>query len=139
MRMKRKLLFIAVIFALFITILPACDAQKAGSLKVITRPYIAQYECTSATFGDDNLLEKFDYIEVNFLNKKELEIIYKIKSGNRKVIASTYEIDPETRELSAEIGIFGYSFRPTTKIENGKFTVMKTIGRKQLIMNFQLK
>lgn len=139
MRMKRKLLFVAVICALLITILPACDAQKAGSLKVITRPYIAQYECISAIFGDEDLLEKFDYIEINLVNKKELELIYKPKNGDRKIITTTYELNPETRELSADIGIFGYRFKQTTKIENGKFTVVKTIGKKQLIMNFKVK
>lgn len=137
--MKRKLILIAAILTLLLTILPACDAQKAGSLKTITRPYIAQYECTSATYGDDNLLDKFDYIEVNLADKKELELIYKLKNGNRNVITTTYELNPETRELSADIGIFGYKFKQTTKIENGKFTVTKTIGKKLLIMNFELK
>ena len=137
MRMKRKLILIAVIFTLLLTILPACDAQKAGSLKTITRPYIAQYECVSATYGDDNLLDKFDYIEVNLADKKELELIYKLKNGNRNVITTTYEFNPETRELSAEIGVFGYKFKQSTKIENGKFTVTKTIGKKLLVMNFE--
>ncbi len=137
--MKRKLILIAAILTLLLAILPACDAQKAGSLKTITSPYIAQYECTSATYGDDNLLDKFDYIEVNLADKKELELIYKLKNGNRNVITTTYELNPETRELSADIGIFGYKFKQTTKIENGKFTVTKTIGKKLLIMNFELK
>ncbi|MDE5943020.1 MAG: hypothetical protein K2H30_02290 [Clostridia bacterium] len=137
--MKRKLLFVGLIFAILITLLPACDAQKAGSLKTITRPYIAQYECTSATLGSENLLEKFDYIEVNLADKKELEVIFKLKGGDRKIITTTYEFDTETRELSADIGIFGYRFKQTTKIENGRFTVTKAIGLKQLIMKFQLK
>ncbi|MDE7453622.1 MAG: hypothetical protein K2N22_04360 [Clostridia bacterium] len=137
--MKRKLLFITVIFALLLTILPACDAQKAGSLKVLTRPYIAQYECVSATLGEENLLDKFDYIEVNFADKKELEIIYKLKNSDKRIITTTYELDPKTRVVSAEIGIFGYKFKQTTKIENGKFTVTKAIGKKQLILNFQVK
>ncbi|MDE6867998.1 MAG: hypothetical protein K2J83_02505 [Clostridia bacterium] len=137
--MKRKFLFVTVIFALLLTVLPACDAQKAGSLKAMTRPYIAQYECISATLGSENLLDKFDYIEVNLADKKELEVIYKLKGGERKIVTTTYEFDTETRELSADIGIFGYRFKQCAKIENGKFTVTKAIGLKQLIMNFQLK
>ncbi len=137
--MKRKLFFISVIFALILTLFPACDAQKAGSLKVITRPYIAQYECTSATFGKDNLLDKFDYIEVNLVNKNELEVIYKLKIGDRKIISAPYDFNPETHELSADIGILGYKFKQTVIIKNGRFTVTKPIGKKQLIMNFQIK
>lgn len=137
--MKRKLLLISIIFALTLILLPACDAKNAGSLKSITRPYIAQYECTSATFGGDDILERFDYIEITLVNKKDMEVIYKPKGGDRKLIKTTYSLNTETRELTAEVGIYGYKFKETTKIQNGKFTISKAIGRKQLIMNFRMK
>ncbi|MDE6613435.1 MAG: hypothetical protein K2K28_02655 [Clostridia bacterium] len=137
--MKRKLIFISVLCTLLLLLLPACDAKNAGSLKSITRPYIAQYECTSATFGGDDVLKKFDYIEINLVNKKDMEIIYKPKGSDRKIIKTTYSLNTETREMTAEVGIYGYSFKETTKIQNGKFTISKAIGRKQLIMNFQMK
>ncbi len=137
--MKRKLILISIICALLLVLLPACDAKNAGSLKTITRPYIAQYECTSATLGGDDVLKKFDYIEINLVNKKDMEIIYKPKDGDRKVIKTTYSLNTQTRELTAEVGIYGYKFKQTTKIQNGKFTISKAIGRKQLIMNFEMK
>ena len=137
--MKRKLLLTAITFLLILLLVPACEAKQMGSLKSLTRPYIAEYECTSATLGDENLLDKFDYILLNLTNKDVLEIIYKPKDGDKKIIETKYSLDAETRELTAEIGILGYNFRQTTKIEKGKFTISKAIGSKQLIMNFKAK
>ena len=137
--MKRKLLLIAALCSLLLLLLPACDAREAGSLKSLTRPYIAQYECTEATLGDENLFDTYEYIEIILVNKEEMQLIYKPKNGDRKIVSTTYELDPKTRELSADIGIFGYKFKQTVIIENGKFTVTKAIGKKQLIMNFQVK
>ena len=38
----------------------------------------------------NNLLDKFDYIEVNLVNKNELEVIYKLKI--EKIIFFSYEL-----------------------------------------------
>ena len=117
----------------------ACDAREAGSLKSITRPYIAQYECVEATLGNENLLDKFEYITVVLVNKDTMQIIYKTKGGKKKVNETKYKFDNNTHELSAEIGIYGFKFKQTTVVEKGKFTVSKPIGTKQLIMKFKAK
>ena len=104
--MKKKFIVLsAIICALLLILLPACDAQNAGSLKSITRPYIAQYECTEATFGGDNILDKFDYIEVNLLDKEKIQLIFKIKNSEKRVTDGKYTFDPKTHELSADIGV----------------------------------
>ena len=137
--MKRKLIVFAVMLTLALLLLPACDARKAGSLKTITRPYIATYECIEATLGGEDMLEKFDYIEIVLVDSKQMELIYKPKNGDKKIVKSDYSLDLQTHELTAEIGIYGYNFRESTVIENGKFTISKKIGTKQLIMKFQMK
>ena len=120
-------------------LLPACDAREAGSIKSLTRPYIAHYECYEARLGEENILEKFDYIELVLVDKQNMEFIYKQKDGERQVVESNYNLDINTRILTAEIGIYGYRFRESTTIENGKFTVSKMIGKKPLIMKFKTK
>ena len=68
-------------------------------------------------------------IYVNFSNsesKNELEVIYKLKIGDRKIISSPYEFNPETHELSADIGILGYKFKQTVIIKNGRFILILT-------------
>lgn len=137
--MKRKLSLLFLLCLLSLFILPSCDAREAGSIKTLTRPYIAQYECTEARLGDENILEKFDYININIKDKNNLELIYKPLNGDKKVIESTYTFDNNTHELTAEIGIFGYTFKQSTKIEQGKFTVSKQFGGKELILKFKAK
>ncbi len=139
MNMKRKLTILIAICSLLLILIPACDAREAGSLKALTKPYIAHYECTDATLGEENLLDKFEYIEIILVNKEKMELIYKQKDGEKRSLESKYSFNPKTRELTAEIGILGYTFRQSTIVEKGKFTITKTIGNKQLIMKFKVK
>lgn len=118
-------------------ILPACEARSLGSLKTITHPYIAQYECYEATLGDDNILDNYDYIRIILADMEELNIEYKLKNGERRVVQGKYEFNQDTRELTADIGIFGYKYKHSVNIINGRFTISKPIGTTQLIMKFQ--
>lgn len=138
--MKKKILIVLSVFCMLLPLFVcACDAREAGSLKSITRPYIAQYECTEATLGSENLLEKLEYITVVLVNKDTMQIIYKPKDGKKQINETKYTFDTKTHELSAEIGIYGFKFKQTTVVEKGKFTVSKPIGTKQLIMKFKAK
>lgn len=135
--MKKRYLLFAVICTLILTLFSACDLKNAGPLKSITSPYIAQYECVDAKLGEDDLLEKFEYIKITLVNKDNLELCYKPKKGERKTLKSKYNFNPKTHELSAEMGILGYTFKQSTIVEKGKFTISKQIGGKQLVMNFK--
>ena len=135
--MKKRLIIFVVLCTLILTILSACDMKNAGPLKSITHPYIAQYECVEATLGDEDLLDKFDYIKITLVNKDTLELNYKLKDGDNKTIESNYNFDVNSRTLTAEVGILGYTVKQSTVIEKGKFTISKSIGGKQLIMKFK--
>ncbi|MDE7439238.1 MAG: hypothetical protein K2N23_01835 [Clostridia bacterium] len=135
--MKKRFLFIAVLCTLMLTFLSACDIKNAGSLKSITNPYIAQYECVEATLGEEDLLKKYDYIKITLVDKENLEFNYRPKNGENKTLKSKYTFDVESRKLSAEVGILGYTFKQSTIVEKGKFTISKSIGGKQLIMKFK--
>ena len=136
--MKKKIIIFAVICVLMLTFLSACDVKNAGPLKSITRPYIAQYECVEAKLGDEDLLKKFDYIKITLLDKNNLELNYKQKDGENKLIKSKYSFDTKSHTLTAEIGILGYTIKQSTVIEKGKFTISKSISGKQLVMNFKM-
>ena len=135
--MKKRVIILTVLCTFLLTLLSACDIKNAGPVKSLTRPYIAQYECIEATLGDEDLLDKFDYIKITLLDKDKLELSYKPKEGDSKSIESNYSFDINTRTLTAEIGILGYTFKQSTVIEKGKFTLSKPIGSKQLIMKFK--
>ncbi|MDE7329645.1 MAG: hypothetical protein K2N30_00910, partial [Clostridia bacterium] len=115
--MKRKLSLLVLLCALVsvAATLSACSISASGSIKSITKPYIAQYECIEARLGTQNLLEKYEYIIITFLDSEEMEISFKPNDGEKKSFKGNYSVDPETREFSGEMGIFGYTFRERTK------------------------
>ncbi|MDE6505051.1 MAG: hypothetical protein K2L42_04195 [Clostridia bacterium] len=137
--MKRKLPFIAIVFILILCMLPACEISASGSLKSLTKPYIAEYVCTDARLGEENLLDKYEFIKITLLDSKELEVSFKPKGGEKRAFKGNYSVDGETREFTGKIGIFGVTFKETAKIENGKFTITKNILSKTLVMKFEMK
>ena len=58
--MKLKYTFCAGLAALLIA-LPACGN---GSLKDVTKPYLGQYECESATLGEKDYAQDFSFIRL---------------------------------------------------------------------------
>lgn len=128
---------------MILVLLPACSTSQAsgtsGSLKSITKPYIGEYECVEAHLGETNLLEKYEFITISLLDNKKMEVSYKPKIGKKKTFEGAYEVNPDTREFTGEVGILGVRFKESTKIENGKFTLTKLIFAMPLIMNFKMK
>ncbi len=141
--MKRKFTLLILTLALTLAVLPACESnvnfQTQSSIKTITRPYIAQYECTEARYGDIDLLENYEYIKIIFLNNDEMEIVYKPKDGEKKTFNGTYTVNPQTRELEADLGILGYNFKEKVKVEKGKIVISKLLGQKELFIKFEVK
>ena len=119
-------------------LLPACDSEIAkGSVKALTKPYIATYECVEARLGNEDLLSKHDYIKITLLDSKELEVSFKPKNGDKKAFKGAYTVNPETREFTGEIGILGLTFKETVKIEKGSFVITKNFLTLPLIMKFK--
>ena len=114
------------------------DSQS--SLKDLTHPYINNYECTAARLGNEDLLERYEYFKITFLDDKQLELSFKRKNGGKAhVYKCDYTYDDKTSEFSAELGILGYRFRQTSKISNGKFTISMPILGRLLLMNFEVR
>ncbi len=138
--MKRKILFSAALLflSLSILLLPACEARAEGSIKEITKPYIAQYECVEAKLGDKNLLEQYDFIRIILVDNEKMQIVFKPKDNDKQIIDGAYDLDFKTRELVGEIGILGYKFKEKTTVQKGEFVISKTILAKQLYMKFKV-
>lgn len=139
--MKRKFIWFvgvgAILFSLLL--LPACNIDDGGSLKTLTKPYIAHYECVKAMYGEKDILQDYEYIDIVLLDKEKFELVYKHKNGERKVIENTYIYDDKKQEFKSNFGIFGVDFKEPIIIKDGKFTVQKLIGKKLLMLNFKTK
>ena len=137
--MRRRFILVLAVLSLALILLPACNFDNSSSIKSITRPYIAQYECVEARLGERDLLQDYEYIRINFLDKQEMEISYKRKDGETRSEHGTYSVDPVTRELTGELGLLGFKFKEKTVVKNGQFTLQKTIGKRELFLMFKAK
>lgn len=137
--MKLKCLGLSLFAALLITFACAFTLDKNSSIKDLTHPYMNTYECTRATLGDTDLLEEYEYFRIIIGENDELIVLFKKKEGREYKFSTTYKFDQKTRELTAEIGVFGFTCKQKTIIENGSFTITMPILSRQLIMIFEVK
>lgn len=133
---KKKLVLIFMIAATVCLTLCAFTFDKNSSVKSLTKPYITTYDCTLARLGDEDLLERYEYLKITFIDDKKLEVSFKRKKGKHRAYECEYKHDEENGTFSAEMGILGFKFRQETKIENGKFTLYMPIFGKPLVMQF---
>lgn len=134
--MRKKFIPIILIFVAACMCMCAFTLDMNSSVKSLTKPYITAYDCTYAQLGKENLLDKYEYLKITFLDDEKLEVSFKRKRGKKHTYTSTYTYDDKTGELRSEIGILGFRFRQATKIENGKFNISMPILGKQLSMVF---
>ena len=137
--MKKKIYLLAVLICAVLLLFPACGMDMKSSLKSITMPYIAEYECVEARLGSENLLERYEYFYITLLNKEELEVSFKEKDGKRTLLKGTYTIDPKTRELTGETGVLGFRFKESVIVQNGQFIIEKNLGPFPLYMKFKVR
>ncbi|MGN0824533.1 MAG: hypothetical protein ACI4MB_05645 [Candidatus Coproplasma sp.] len=135
--MKTRSFKIAILIPFLILLFCGFTIDESSSLKSLTKPYITTYECTAARLGNENIMEKYEYIKITFLNDKELEVSLKRKNYKKKSYVCEYHYDEKTSRFNAELGILGFRFKQDAKIENGKFTLCMPILGRTLLMNFQ--
>lgn len=137
--MKKKLYLLTILFCSILFLLPACGMDMKSSIKAISKPYIAEYECIEARLGDEDLLKKYEYFYITLVNKENLEVSFKERGGKRTLVKGTYTIDPKTRELTGETGVLGFKFKDSVIVKNGEFIIEKNLGHYPLYMKFKVK
>lgn len=133
-------MFSASIFAMLIILFTcAFTIDENSSIKELTHPYLNTYECTRATLGETDLLEEYEYFRIILEEGDKLTVLLKRKNDIERKFASTYNYDDKTHELTAEIGVLGFTYRQKTIIDSGRFTISMPILNKQLVMIFEVK
>ena len=82
--MRTKSIKIVLLLPLLCLLLCAFTIDESTSIKSLTKPYITTYECTAARLGNEDIMEKYEYIKITFLDDKELEVSLKRKKGKKK-------------------------------------------------------
>lgn len=115
----------------------ACNISADSSLKELTDPYITQYECTYAHWGETDFLEGFEYIRITLTDANNMELSYKKKGEKEHKHNCSYEYDEKTGELKAQSGALGIEFKESVIIKEGKFTIALLLMGRELIMKFE--
>ena len=134
--MRTRIIKTVLLLPLLCLFLCAFTIDDSSSLKSLTKPYITTYECTAARLGNENIMDKYEYIRITFLDDEQLEVSLKRKKGRKTSYTCPYTYDEKTKRFNAELGIWGFRFKQDAKIENGKFTVCMPILGRTLLMNF---
>lgn len=134
----KKLKYAAAVAAIVLCALfSACSAGTSGSLKELTHPYIATYECTRAEWGGQDFLDGFDYIRIVLSDEKNMELKYKKQDEAERSYKCEYSYNEKTGEFATGTGALGIKFREKIVLENGKFTISLPLLGKQLVMQFE--
>ena len=122
-------------FSALLLALPAC---ANGSLKDVTKPYLGQYECQSATLGEKDYVQDFSFIRLELKQDGEFILYYQPKNGEKAEESGTYIYDEKEQTLCISYGELGFLKRKFP-LKNGEIFVTLPIGTQTLSLKFARK
>ncbi len=108
-----------------------------SSLPDIAKPYLGVYECTQATLGGKDLLDKFSTVLLELNDDENFTLVYEEKGVKRKQIKGKYDYDEKrgVLTLSEKSGIFKREF----PLNGGRLTITFPVGGKTAVLQFEQK
>lgn len=80
-------------------LLCACSVNEMSSLTALAKPYTGVYTCEKLTMGGEDVLGKFDYIELELKRGGDFLLTYRTSQGNRGEVGGEYRMDEKKSEL----------------------------------------
>ena len=74
-------------------LLCACNVSEMSSLTAFAKPYTGVYECETLTLGGDDVLDKFQYIELELKSGGQFTLSYRTAEGNEGETEGEYTMD----------------------------------------------
>ena len=110
-----------------------------SSLKDIAKPYLGEYECNQAIYGDKTYLEDFEYIKIELRSDNTYILTSKDKKTGKKMqMEGEYSYDEKRKEITFQLGNKEFIKRKFT-LKDGVLLMVTTIGSKVLQMEFRQK
>lgn len=132
LKLKSSLLAaVCVLLALF----PWFRDVKNQNLTDITQPYLGAYECRLARWGEQDLLEDFDYIRLELKKKNECVLHYRRRNEPEKTESGEYTYDQDRQTLSFSIGKMPMIKREFP-VKRGVIYITLSKGDRTLFMQF---
>ena len=126
-----KTLFFTAILAIVLCF--SCCANT--SLKEISKPYLGEYQCKSATLGDKEYLDEFSYIRLELNADNTFSLYYCPKNGKAKEQTGKYRYHKEKGTIQFSLGTNG-ELKREIPLKKGEISFTLPLGAKTLIMRF---
>ncbi len=116
-----------------------CMLGKSSSLKDISKPYLGEYECKQATYGEKDYLENFTYIRMELQSGDRFVLSYCDKLTNKKnQVEGEFVYDEKTNTVTLQLGNDACIKRQFS-LKDGVLLVVTTLGNKILQLRFEQK
>lgn len=120
-------------------LLLAANFANMSSLFDIAKPYAGTYECKYVMLGDENILDDFEYIELELLPSN----IYKIEFLNSNKIKGLYRghysYDEKDGTITIDENIFGQKVKKTFSAKDGVIDIDVQYGKTLLYVKFEMR
>lgn len=110
-----------------------------GSLKSVSKPYLGEYECKNATFGEREYLDEFEFIRLELFSDERFVLSYREKNERETHKAEgRYEYDESNGTLLLKTNGTS-SIKRKFSLKNGVLLVTATLGDRLLLLRFEQK
>ena len=135
--MKKQVLkssLLAGITALLLTF----SGLREGTLTDITKPYLGEYECKSATLGNEEYVDEFSYIILELKADETFVLRYKTKNKMKGEEKGEYSYDKEKETITLTLGEKS-QFKREFSLKKGTICIEFPVGAKLFVMRFEQK
>ena len=135
--MKKQVLkssLLAGITALLLTF----SGLREGRLTDITKPYLGEYECKSATLGNEEYVDEFSYIILDLKADETFVLRYKTKNKMKGEEKGEYSYDKEKETITLTLDEKS-QFKREFSLKKGTICIEFPVGAKLFVMRFEQK
>ncbi len=110
-----------------------------GSLKDISKPYLGEYECKSATLGNREYADDFDFIRIELRGDERFVLSYREKDDrSTHTTEGIYEYDETNGTVLLKTREKG-TMKRRFPLKDGVLLVTTMLGEKLLTLRFEQK
>lgn len=101
--MKKILCSCWIILCFFLC--TACDVSELSTLKDISRPYVGEYQCKTLMFGDEEMIDRFEYVKLTLDGKDAFIFRARDEFGHDYTYEGTYQYHDDRFTFTGGFGI----------------------------------
>ncbi len=120
-------------------LLLAFNLNSMSTLQDIVKPYVGVYECKIMSFGEEDILQKFNFVNLELKCDNKYLLKYEDAHSLKGEYSGDYSYDTRSNILTFSENAENRRYNKSVQVKNGEFDVKINCGGKLLFVKFQLK